>query len=380
MKTESDPTNKDGGKDEEGAEEMDSSDEALLEMLGLSSLDHVGNEEEEDKSTNKNDATTSTSTSKLPLLSDQSLSSPLMESIGERYKQESLCIFPREFSVSAEHLRRLTEALVWGGPNVQADRTYETIKRRIVSTKNGGGGGDDGGSSSQIIEHRRTLTRLENFVDAHEGWSELCHGYLRRLLSAALQTEMVLYKEKLNLKPPGGSGFAPHLDSPSLRVALGKEGPQTFCTVMVAIDDMHSRNGCLRICKGRRRPWSETNCAMVVQPQENGNPDAGGRAGAIPTEEVDRLEFEDLECAGGTVLAFNGWAPHRSGANTSPFPRRAVFLTYNPKSEGDFHERYYERMEQLRNGWKSSVGLADRQQRMENEKMELDALTTIPKI
>jgi hypothetical protein len=59
----------------------------------------------------------------------------------------------------------------------------------------------------------------------------------------------------------------------------------------------------------------------VVQPQENGNTDAGGRAGAIPTEEVDRFEFEDLECVGGTVAAFNGWASHRSTANTSPFPR-----------------------------------------------------------
>jgi hypothetical protein len=75
-------------------------------------------------------------------------------------------------------------------------------------------------------------------------------------------------------------------------------------TIMVVINDMHSRNGCLRICKGR--PWLETNCAMVVQPQENGNPDAGGWAGAIPIEEVNRFEFEDLECAGGTVAAFNG--------------------------------------------------------------------------
>jgi hypothetical protein len=85
-----------------------------------------------------------------------------------------------------------------------------------------------------VIEQRRTLTRLENFVDAHEGWSNLCHGYLSDVLSQALGQKMVLYKEKLNLKPPGGSGFAPHLDSPSLRVALGPDGPQTFVTVMVA--------------------------------------------------------------------------------------------------------------------------------------------------
>lgn len=185
---------------------------------------------------------------------------------------------------------------------------------------------------------------------------------------------MVLYKEKLNLKPPGGSGFAPHLDSPSLRVALGKNGPQTFVTVMVAIDNMTTANGCLRVCKG---DWSEDRHCTVIQPEEDGNPDAGGRAGAIPAEAESLLEFDDIECQGGDVVAFNGWAPHRSSANASPFPRRAVFLTYNPKSEGDFHDRYYERMEGIRDAWRSKVGLEGA---TVDDKIELDALATIPRI
>jgi ectoine hydroxylase-related dioxygenase (phytanoyl-CoA dioxygenase family) len=187
---------------------------------------------------------------------------------------------------------------------------------------------------------------------------------------------MVLYKEKLNLKPPGGSGFAPHLDTPSLRVALGGEGPQTFVTVMVAIDNMTTANGCLRICKGE---WSEQEHCTVIQPEEDGNPDAGGRAGAIPAETAHDLEFHDVECQGGDIVAFNGWAPHRSSANASPFPRRAVFLTYNPKSEGDFHDRYYERMEEIRNAWRSTVGLSAGGV-TPDEKLEIDALATIPHI
>ena len=81
---------------------------------------------------------------------------------------------------------------------------------------------------------RRTLTRLENFVNYHSKWNDLVHKYLARCLSALMGEPMVLFKEKLNLKPPGGSGFAPHLDGPSLRVALGDTGPRTFVTVMVA--------------------------------------------------------------------------------------------------------------------------------------------------
>ncbi|MGV2339256.1 MAG UNVERIFIED_CONTAM: phytanoyl-CoA dioxygenase family protein [Planctomycetaceae bacterium] len=180
-------------------------------------------------------------------------------------------------------MRRLTDELVWGGTKVKADRTYETIKVLKPTGE---------------IEDRRTLTRLENFVNHHEGWKALCHGHLADCISALFGEPMVLFKEKLNLKPPGGSGFAPHLDSPSLRIALRDEGPWTFVTVMVAIDNMTSSNGCLRICKG---DWSEANHCDVVQPVEGENPDAAGRAGAIRPEVVQALQFDDVECHGGDI-------------------------------------------------------------------------------
>jgi hypothetical protein len=202
------PKEKYGAEEDEFDEGMGSSDEALLEMLGLQSMDAIVEDETEEQGS-----------SKLPSLSSSDMKS-LVESnqLPSQYHSESVCMFPHEFSVSADYMRKITEELVWGGDRVQVDRTYETIQ----VWKNG------------VIEQRRTLTRLENFVDAHEGWSNLCHGYLSDILSQALGQKMVLYKEKLNLKPPGGSGFAPHLDSPSLRVALGPDGPQTFVTVMVA--------------------------------------------------------------------------------------------------------------------------------------------------
>ncbi len=145
---------------------------------------------------------------------------------------------------------------------------------------------------------------------------------------------------------------------------------------MVAIDDMTVKNGCLRICKG---DWTETNCCEIIEPEKDGSPDAGGRAGAIPLQVSEDLDFEDLVCKGGTIMVFNGWAPHRSSANLSPFHRRAIFLTYNPKDEGEFHTKYYEKMEKLRNDWREKIGLANRKQRMEDQKFEMDALASVPK-
>jgi NADH:ubiquinone oxidoreductase subunit D len=57
-----------------------------------------------------------------------------------------------------------------------------------------------------------------------------------------------------------------------------------------------------------------------------------------------------------------------------------MFLTYNPRSEGDCHARYYEKMEEMRSTSKETVGLANRQKQLEEERLEMEALASIPKI
>jgi ectoine hydroxylase-related dioxygenase (phytanoyl-CoA dioxygenase family) len=351
-------------------EEMDSADEALCELLGINSLSVA--KEGEDLQDQDEGGSSSIDANHPPRqsLDDLLRLDPLwiqaqvdQHESHQEYLKRSVCILPDSLHILDSIMRHLTDELVWGGDHVQADKTYETIQVM---------------KQGQVLE-RRTLTRLENFVNHHEGWKSLCSDYLRRCVSSVVGEEMVLYKEKLNLKPAGGTGFAPHVDAPSLRVALGKEGPQTFVTIMVAIDNATPKNGCLRIAKGT---WDEDESCEVVQPEEGGNPDAGGRLGAISPDVAESLVFQDLPCRGGSVVAFNGWAPHRSGPNQSPFARRAVFLTYNPASQGDWHDAYYEKMEALRNGWRANMGLTPPQQQQVNadEKVELDALSTIPRI
>jgi Phytanoyl-CoA dioxygenase (PhyH) len=344
-------SNKDDKKEEE---ELDSADEALLEMLGLSSLDAVKTDDV-DRDDDEDPSSLSLLDQIVQLDSDNKCSIP-WKSLLQEYQTTGICVFP--LHIPSALIRRLTDELVWGGH--KADKTYETIQ---VLQPNG------------EVTKRRTLTRLENFVDHHEGWKLLCHGFVRRSLSSLLGKDMVLFKEKLNLKPPGGSGFAPHLDGPSLRVALPR-GPQHFVTIMIAIDAMTPQNGCLRVCKGT---WSQHNHCTVVEPEREGNPDAGGRAGAIPTDVAETLEFQDIACPGGTIAAFGDLTPHRSAANRSPFSRRAIFLTYNPASEGDHHAAYYQQMETLRDKWNDKMGW-NKHTRDTDQKNDLAALSTIPKI
>ena len=419
-----------------------SEDEALLEVLGLTSLGCMADEDDEDDdSVNEGNGTchdaspSSSSSSAMPAmpprrripLSLNGIPAPSPSTtvsildeldLPTLYRHDQVVIFPGDLSVPAPTMRKMTDELIWSssssssvppcaGTNgtcrrgLECDRTYETIrvikrKRRkddddgdckgmVRTAQNGGDDKNDketaGNEEEQYeMEERRVLTRLENFVPQHAGWSELCLDYLTRLISALCGQPMVLYKEKLNIKPPGGSGFAPHLDSPSLRVALGDDGPQHFVTVMVAIDDMTVRNGCLRVVRG---PHGERNHVEVALPKTGGNPDGDGRAGAIPDEAASALEFEDVVIKGGTIAAFGGWVPHRSAVNASPFARRAVFLTYNPASEGSCRQMYYDKMKEMREGWRRQVGLAGRgqqQQLTEDEQLEMEALASIPKI
>jgi len=419
-------------------ESLNSADEALMEMLGIGSLhitedveeedDEEGHEEEEEQELNPTvqegvqdihcSNTTSTSSS-----SSSSSSHPLPDwwssssfrnnhhvtrhrrhrcpptgfqwkTLCNQYEQQSYVVLPSHCSIPAEYMRRLTEELIWSQqpqPQQQPshgatstttttttiDRTYETIQ--ILKRAKGGKGEDE---IQDHIYSRQVLTRLEQFVDSHEEWSDLCHRYIQDLVSKVVGIDMVLYKEKLNLKPAGGSGFAPHLDTPSLRIAFGENGPQTFCTVMVAIDDMTEINGCLKVYPGR---WTEEHHISTILPKKDGNPDGDGRAGAIPPNSIadEESSFIPLICKGGTIIVFNGWIPHRSSINRSPFSRRAVFLTYNPKIEGDFHTKYYQTMNEKRRRWKESnitVITTNQTTNEEYSSMEMAALSTIPKI
>jgi 2-aminoethylphosphonate dioxygenase len=343
------------------------SEDALCEFLGLSSLDTLSRCIEDDDHDCVDQFTLPRRCQSVEDLVQvpNSFIREVVERhrVQEEYKLCNFCFFPEELYVPASIMRQLCNELVWRTDLLgEVDRTFENIKYA---------------SSNGNLQEQSTLTRLEN-LNGHHGWYQLCNDYIPRCLSVIMGEDMVLYKTKLNLKPAGGSGFAPHVDAPSLLVPFADLGPQTFVTVMIAIDDMTSANGCLRIAKGS--DWTGKDDYPVIPPQPGASPDAGGRAGAIPLEVADRLEFTDISCAAGTVFVFGGWVPHRSSVNQTHFSRRAVFLTYNLSLEGDYYELYYCKMKQLRNAWRASEGLVSSQESKTtlDDNIELKAFMTIP--
>ncbi len=163
------------------------------------------------------------------------------------------------------------------------------------------------------------LCRSENLVPFHEGFRRLLtEGALVEVASALLGEPAVLYKEKINYKLPGGAGYAPHQDAPAYLFV------DAHVSCMVAIDDATLDNGCLEVVSGMHQELLEMD-----------------DVGCIRADVVEQMEWAAVEVAAGQTLWFHSRTPHRSGPNHSPVARRALYPTYNARSEGDLREDYY---------------------------------------
>lgn len=168
----------------------------------------------------------------------------------------------------------------------------------------------------------RQLCRIENFIEYHQGFQHMILGPDTLALVGALMGEpALLFKEKLNYKLPGGSGFLPHQDAP----AFASFGQNYHITMLVTVDPMTIANGCLEL--------SDPVHGQKTLPQE---PD-----GTVSRVVAAKRNWHPLEIPEGSVLFFDSYVPHRSAANGSDQPRRALFITYNRASEGDHRDAYY---------------------------------------
>ena len=169
---------------------------------------------------------------------------------------------------------------------------------------------------------RRQLCRIENFLPYHAG----ARDFLERADLAACLEELLgepvrVFKEKINLKLPGGGAFAPHQDAP----AFASFAPRYHVTLMLGVDATTSANGCLELVEGHAEERT------LAQSED----------GTLAPAAVAACAWRALPTEPGDLLLFDSYVPHRSGPNRSAEPRRAWFVTYNRRSDGDHREAYF---------------------------------------
>ncbi len=182
------------------------------------------------------------------------------------------------------------------------------------------------------------LSRIENFVPYHEklGQVLLSEG-ICRLIGDLMGEKAILYKDRINFKPPGGGAHSAHqdgvaYDSGSLRVF--EEDSVPYISILIGVDRATKENGCFEVVEG----WGFDNAEIL--PMESPDPDHPNFSKITKSVEDD-MKWTPIETEPGDVIFFTERLPHRSAPNRSKSSRRILYGVYNPASLGDKREKYY---------------------------------------
>lgn len=161
------------------------------------------------------------------------------------------------------------------------------------------------------------IARSEDF-EPHEPLlsSVVRRGSITDVLAELFGEPATLFKEKINYKHPGGGGFAPHQDATAYHFV------DHHISVMVPLDAATQASGCLWFCDRQNG----------VVPNESGR---------ISPEWVATRQWAPVEVGPGDLVFFDSYSPHYSETNRTTGSRRALYLTYNRQSDGDFRDEYY---------------------------------------
>ena len=167
----------------------------------------------------------------------------------------------------------------------------------------------------------RILQRLENVYEYHNDFRNLFDSdQVKGVVSDLFREAAVLFKDKINFKLPGGSGFDWHQD----QQAGWWTYAQIFITALICIDRVTPDNGPLEISAGHHKR------GLIGKEWEPLNED-----------HMKEMKFESVMLEPGDMVFFDSFVPHGSGPNMTDQSRRVLYITYNKLSEGDHRKQYY---------------------------------------
>lgn len=191
----------------------------------------------------------------------------------------------------------------------------------------------------------RRLCRFEYITEQSPWIKSQLVPLLGNLIYQLTGNRVVLFKDKCNLKSPGGGAFTPHQDIS----AYLPFGPTYHITAAVFLDSADEENGALQMASNYREVRG-----MGVKEIETtvGNlpcfpvHDGGDKNGAIATHITKQLAWTKLPTERGGIVLFDSFVPHFSSVNKSPRMRRAFFFTFNFAQEGEHYASYYRKKRQ----------------------------------
>ena len=176
---------------------------------------------------------------------------------------------------------------------------------------------------TNLKNNLRVLTRVEKTIEYHDSISKLANSKkLTACLNDLMGEECILFKDKINYKHPGGTGWAAHQDIQ----ARWDDFADYFMNALITIDDNDIDNGCLYVAPGHHKR------KLIGKYDEQ-----------LQGSDLDGMNFVPVIAARGDTIFFDCFLPHKSDANMGERSRRNIYLTYNRMSEGNKRNEYITR-------------------------------------
>lgn len=193
--------------------------------------------------------------------------------------------------------------------------------------------------------------RLENIYDKTKNL-KLLNNHLIKLIKKIFKKKMVIFKDKCNLKPPGGGGFRPHYDgifyfkNENKKLKKGwYEYSNYFLNVLVALDKCTKQNGSIEI--GR---WHNKNFdSLYENTKKNGSPE-------LKIKFAKKIKFKLIELNAGDILFFSNKCPHQSKKNLSKSSRKVLYYTYAIGKKNIYKRYFLDKQKSLNKNSKSLPG------------------------
>ena len=178
-------------------------------------------------------------------------------------------------------------------------------------------------------EYGPRITRSERFLNIDSELKEFLEfGKISKIIEILIGEQVVLFKEKLNYKYPGGAGYIPHQD----------------VAAYYATHDLHSKARLKITCLLSPFSTDEENGCLYMSP---GNHTKGllktNDRNCIDKSIADSLKWIAVPTNPGDILFFNSYTPHFSKKNNSNKNRKSLYLSYNALSAGRLREDYYKK-------------------------------------
>ena len=146
------------------------------------------------------------------------------------------------------------------------------------------------------VTQKKQLFRIENFFYKKNQISKfLQSGYFEKILFTFFKKKFVLFKEKINLKPPGARKDHLHQDVQAGWLKYSKE----FVSFVISIDESNSKNSNLIF------DFSGNNSNKII----------GKKIKKIKVKALKKPQFKNIPLKIGEIAMFNGYVPHMSKKN-----------------------------------------------------------------